>query len=109
MTAPERQELIAATLRKERRATVASLASAYGCSERTIRYDIETLSISGFPVVTIQGRHGGGVELMEGYQPQRNALSPEQITVLREAIRNTEDPLKRMTLGSILDQFSPKR
>ena len=109
MTAPERQELIAATLRQERRATVGNLASALGCSERTIRYDIEALSVSGFPVVTVQGRHGGGVELMEGYQPQRSSLSPEQILALREAVKNAEDPLMRMTLGSILDQFSPKR
>ena len=109
MTAPERQELIAATLRRERRATVANLASAFGCSERTIRYDIEALSVSGFPVVTIQGRHGGGVELMEGYRPQSPVLSPEQIIALREVIKETTDPLKRMTLGSILDQFSPSR
>jgi len=109
MTAPERQELIAATLRRERRATVANLASALDCSERTIRYDIEALSVSGFPVVTIQGRHGGGVELMEGYHPQSPTLSPEQILALREIIKDTTDPLKRMTLGSILDQFSPTR
>jgi hypothetical protein len=49
------------------------------------------------------------VELMEGYRPQSHVLSPEQIIALREVIKETTDPLKRMTLGSILDQFSPSR
>jgi len=109
VTAPDRRERIAAMLRKERRVTIANLASAFGCSKRTIRYDIDALTLSGFPVVTIQGRHGGGVELMEGYHPQSPFLSPEQMIALRDAIKNTVDPVARMTLGSILDQFSPKR
>ena len=46
MTAAERQDLIVATLRKERRVTISSLVGALGCSERTIRYDLDALSAS---------------------------------------------------------------
>ena len=109
MTAAERQDLIIATLRKERRVTISSLVGALGCSERTIRYDLDALSASGFPVITIRGRHGGGVELAEWYQPHRSALCPEQLQALREAISKTADPQARMALGSILDQFGPRQ
>ena len=109
MTAAERQDLIVATLRKERRVTVGNLAAAFGCSERTIRYDLDALSTSGFPLITIRGRHGGGVELAEWYQPHRSTLCPEQLKALREAMESTADPQTRMALGSILDQFGPRQ
>ena len=109
MTAAERQDLIIATLRKERRVTISSLVRALGCSERTIRYDIDALSASGFPLITIRGRYGGGVELAEWYQPHRSSLCPEQLMALQAAVANIKDPLTRMALGSILDQFGPRR
>ena len=107
MTAAERQDLIVATLRKERRVTIGNLAAALGCSERTVRYDIDALSTSGFPLNTIRGRHGGGVELAEWYQPQRATLCPEQLEVLQR-LMNSAQPEDRATLGSILDQFGPR-
>ena len=109
MTAAERQDLIVATLRKERRVTIGNLATALGCSERTVRYDIDALSTSGFPLNTIRGRHGGGVELAEWYQPHRSTLCQEQLIALREVMKNTADPQMRTALGSILDQFGPRR
>ena len=108
MTAAERQDLIVATLRKERRVTIGNLAAALGCSERTVRYDIDALSTSGFPLVTIRGRHGGGVELADWYQPHRTTLCPEQLEVLRRLMTSAQ-PEDRMILGSILDQFGPRR
>ena len=108
MTAAERQDLIVATLRKERRVTISSLVGALGCSERTIRYDLDALSASGFPVITIRGRHGGGVELAEWYQPHRSALCPEQLAVLRRFM-TCAAPDDRKVLGSIIDQFGPRR
>ncbi len=109
MTPAERQDLIIATLRRERRATIGNLARALGCSERTIRYDIDALSVSGFALITIRGRHGGGVELAEWYQPHKSTLCPEQIYALREAMETSTDPEIRKALGSIIDQFGPRR
>ena len=104
MTATERQEQIMATLRKERRATVGQFAAAFNCSERTVLRDLETLSVS-FPLITV---HGGGVTLAEWYQPQRATLCPEQLETLRRLMISAgqED---RAILGSIIDQFGPKR
>ena len=107
MTAAERQDQIMATLRSERRVTMGRLAEMLKCNIRTICRDIESLSLS-FPLVTIHGRHGGGVELAEWYQPQRATLCPEQLEVLRR-LMNSAQPEDRATLGSILDQFGPRR
>ncbi len=106
MTAAERQDQIMATLCNERKTTMSRLADALECNIRTIRRDIETLSLS-FPLITIHGRHGGGVELAEWYQPQRATLCPEQLEVLRR-LMNSAQPEDRATLGSILDQFGPR-
>ena len=107
MTAAERQDLMMATLRRERKATIHSFAAACGCDARTIRRDIEALSASGFPVETVQG-NGGGVRLAEWYQPHRTTLGPEQLEVLRRFMASA-DPTDRMVLGSIIDQFGPRR
>ena len=106
MTAAERRELIMATLRRERSAKIDNLAKMLGCSERTIRRDIEALTVV-YPLETSPGRYGSGVKLAEEYRPQGQTLGPEQIIALREAIRNTSNPQSRMALISILDQFSP--
>ena len=107
MTAAERQDLIMATLRNERRATMQSLAAALDCNIRTICRDIDALSVAGFPIETIRGRYGGGVKLMDWYHPQRTALCPEQLSLLRE-IAPMLDEAKLAVLNSILDQFGPR-
>ena len=105
MTAAERQDQIMATLYKERKATMKSLAAACSCSIRTVYSDIETLTLS-YPLELNRG-HGGGVELAEWYQPQRATLCPEQLEVLQR-LMNSAQPEDRAALGSILDQFGPR-
>jgi predicted DNA-binding transcriptional regulator YafY len=55
-------------LSREGRTTVASLATRLEVSERTILRDLEVLSGSGVPVYATRGV-GGGVRLLEGYDP----------------------------------------
>ena len=105
MTAAERQDLIMATLRKQRKATLREFAAHCDCTERTIQNDVVALSAS-FPLMTVQGK-GGGVKLAEWYQPQRATLCPEQLEVLQR-LMNSAQPEDRATLGSILDQFGPR-
>ena len=107
MTAAERQDLIIDVLRKRRSMVRKELAAACGCNERTIRRDIDALSASGFPVEAIPG-NGGGVRLAVWYQPHRTTLCPEQMAVLRR-LMTFATPEDRATLGSILDQFGPRR
>jgi len=106
VTPAERQDLIMAMLRKQRSVVRKELATACGCNERTIRRDIDALSVSGFPVEAVPG-NGGGVRLAEWYQPHRTTLCPEQMEVLRR-LMNSAQPEDRATLGSILDQFGPR-
>ena len=108
MTAAERRDLLMATLRKERKASIGNFAAVCGCNERTIRRDIEALSASGFPVETTRGRYDGGVKLADWYQPHRTTLCPEQLEVLRRLMTSAQ-PEDRMILGSILDQFGPRQ
>ncbi len=104
MTARERQDMIMATLRKERRVTMKCLAEALCCSMCTVYRDITALSVS-YPLVLTRGRYGG-VALADWYHPHRAALCPEQILALRKAMAAVPDDQTRQALGSILDQFS---
>ena len=106
MTAADRQDLIMATLRKQRTAKIREFAAAFGCTERTVQNDIVALSAT-FPLMTVQG-NGGGVKLADWYQPQRTCLGPEQIETLKRFASSASEE-DRMILNSILDQFSPRR
>jgi predicted DNA-binding transcriptional regulator YafY len=54
-----RMEIIEALCRR-RQDTMANLAAEFGVSVRTIKNDIDILSLS-YPIETIRGRYGGGV------------------------------------------------
>ena len=60
MGCAERRQEILKILCRRRHETVANLAFELCVSERTIRRDIETLSLSE-PIYTQTGRYGGGV------------------------------------------------
>ena len=51
---------------RRRSDTVENLANEFGVSKRTIKYDIEYLSLS-YPVYTVQG-NGGGIYITNGYR-----------------------------------------
>ena len=53
---------------RERHTTTARLAAEVGVTERTIRNDITTLSLH-YPIQTIRGRYGGGVQLADWFKP----------------------------------------
>lgn len=61
----ERRQAIIDILCKRRYETIDNLAFEFSVSRRTIRRDIELLSIS-FPLYTIRGV-GGGVHIVEGF------------------------------------------
>jgi len=58
-----RMEIIEALCRR-RQDTMANLATEFGVSVRTIKNDIDILSLS-YPIETIRGRYGGGVRVAE--------------------------------------------
>ena len=60
MGAAERRQLILDLLCQRRKETIPNLAAELGVSERTIRRDIEMLTLR-YPIETACGRYGGGV------------------------------------------------
>lgn len=80
MTPSERREAILNVLCKRRQDTVENLAHEFGVSVRTIKYDIEELTLA-HPIETVRGRYGGGVKVAEGYYLGRKYLKPNHDVV----------------------------
>ena len=85
----ERRNAIMKILCRRRHETMMNLASELGVSDRTIRRDIESLSLTE-PIYTQSGRYGGGVYLVDGYSMDRMYLSQEASDVLRKLYRFAE-------------------
>jgi len=100
----ERRSAIMNTLRRDGRTTVANLARTFDVSERTIYTDITALS-TDYPIQTVRGRYGGGVELASWFHPNASTLSPQQENLLRR-LRPTLAGNDLVVLNSILVQFS---
>jgi predicted DNA-binding transcriptional regulator YafY len=77
----ERRMEIMEVLCQRRQETMENLATEFGVSIRTIRNDIDYLSLS-YPLETIRGRYGGGVRVMDGFYMNRKYLKPEQKELL---------------------------
>ena len=83
MTPSERREAILNVLCKRRQDTVENLAHEFGVSVRTIKYDIEELTLA-HPIETVRGRYGGGVKVAEAYYLGRKYLKPNQQELLKK-------------------------
>lgn len=79
----ERRRLILRALCERRHENVTALADEFCVSERTVRRDIEILSLSS-PIYTSRGRHGGGVYVLDGYYPDRRYLDETEAEVLNK-------------------------
>lgn len=82
MTPSERREAILKVLCQRRQDTIENLAFEFGVSVRTIKYDIEELTLA-HPIETVRGRYGGGVKVADGYYVGRNYLKPNQQELLK--------------------------
>jgi len=101
----ERRNNIYAELRAQRHLTIDYLAEKYSVNEKTIRRDIDELTLT-YPIETVRGRYGGGVKLSDWYHPTRTTLCPEQVALLKKLAPSLQgDDLA--VLNSILTQFAP--
>ena len=66
MTPSERREAILRVLCQRRQDKIDNLAEEFGVSVRTIKNDIEELTLA-LPIETVRGRYGGGVRVADGY------------------------------------------
>lgn len=78
----ERRIEIMEILCHRRQETMENLATEFGVSIRTIRNDIDYLSLS-YPLETVRGRYGGGVKIMDGFYMNRKYLKSEQQELLK--------------------------
>ena len=105
MDAGERRRAIWSVLCQRRHDTIQNLAAEFNVCPRTIRYDVDALSLS-HPLETVRGRYGEGVKLPDWYHPTRTTLCPEQVALLKKLAPSLQgDDLAVM--NSILSQFAP--
>lgn len=106
-SALERRQELLAVMNVRRHDTVENLAFEFGVSARTIRRDIETLSMDN-PIYTMQG-NSGGIQMMDGRSSGRKYLSDKQEEVLQRLLP-TVDSSDAVTLHEILKTFAvPKK
>lgn len=89
MATAERRNTILKVLCRRRHETIRNLASEFGVSERTIRRDIEALSLIA-PIYTKTGRYLGGVYIVNEYNMDRMYMNDIEIGVLKKILKSTE-------------------
>jgi len=100
----ERRAAIMKVLTARRQDKISNLAAEFGVTTRTIKTDIEELTLV-YPLVTVRGRYGGGVKVEDWYHPGRKTLSPVQAQLLKKlATSLTGKDLQIM--NSIFTDFS---
>ena len=104
MSPNERRNNIYAELRAQRHLTVDYLAEKYAVSTKTIRRDIDELTLT-YPIETVRGRYGGGVKLADWYHPMQSTLSPTQMALLKKLAPSLEGE-DLVVMNSILSQFT---
>ena len=86
MTSNERRNALLEILSMRRFETLENLAFEFGVSKRTIRYDIEILSLT-YPIYTVQG-NGGGIHVDENYRLGKSYLKKDQQELLERLLQN---------------------
>ena len=84
MTANERRNALLEILCMRRFETLENLAFEFGVSKRTIRYDIEILSLT-YPIFAVQG-NGGGIRVDDNYRLGKTYLNDEQQNLLNRLL-----------------------
>ena len=104
-TAERRNEIIKILCRR-RHETIENLASELAVSKRTIRRDIEVLSIS-YPIYTQTGKYNGGVYVMDGFFLERMYMNDTELNVLKKIyiISQNDNSLLTKQELSILDSI----
>ena len=99
----ERRQSIFNILYKRRKETIDNLAFEFNVNERTIRRDLEILSVS-FPIYTTQG-NGGGVFILDDYKLGMKYLTDKQLRLLSRLLSGLTDEEDIRILKSIIDTY----
>ena len=105
MKTAERRKKLLRLLDIRRRDKIDNLAFELEVSNRTIKNDIATLSLS-YPIYTVCGRYNSGVFVDENFHySERSYLSKKEIEVLT-ALKEMVTKEQRIVLDSIIKDFS---
>lgn len=88
-------------LRTQGQMPARSLAQSLNVSERTIYRDVETLSLAGIPIYTIEGR-GGGIGLDDSYRVSLAGLNIQEVQAL--FVSGSSAPLQDLGLATANQQ-----
>ncbi len=106
-SALERRQAILEVLCERKHDTVDNLATEFCVSERTIRRDLEYLTLS-YPIYTTQGK-GGGVHVVDGFYICKKYFTSKQRDLL-EKLKKGLSGEELATMQAILKTFGePKR
>lgn len=105
MTSNERRNAMLEILSMRRFETLENLAFEFGVSKRTIRYDIEILSLT-YPIYTVQG-NGGGIHVDENYRLGKSYLKKDQQELLERLLPNLSGK-DATTMKEIIKTFGLK-
>ncbi len=90
MDPPARRQSILRLLGRRRNMTLEELAEEFCVSRRTIRRDIETLSLTE-PIYTQTGRYGGGVFIRQDYVPTDMYIIENEAKIIEKMISCAEN------------------
>lgn len=107
ITPTERRMEIIKVLCKRRSETMENLAEEFGVTSRTIRNDIDYLSLS-YPIETVRGRYGGGVKIIGDFELDRKYLNSQQKTLL-EKLKESLSGQELSIMNTILSDFALNR
>ena len=99
----DRQQQLISLLCQRRSDSIQNLAMELGVCERTIRRDIEELTLT-YPIETVRGRYGGGVRMADWYFQDRQTDSQTTALLKRLAIGLYGEDLDEM--NRILTHFA---
>ena len=105
MTSNERRNALLEILSMRRFETLENLAFEFGVSKRTLRYDIEILSLT-YPIYTVQG-NGGGIHVDENYRLGKSYLKKDQQELLERLLSNLKGK-DATTMREIIKTFGLK-
>ena len=80
---------ILSILLQKDKVTSAQLAEKFEVSRRTILRDIETLNMSGIPVISEQGQ-GGGISIVSNYKVDRTLLSSDDMRAILSGLQSLD-------------------
>lgn len=114
MDPPARRQSILRLLYRRGNMTLEELAEEFGVSRRTIRRDIEILSLTE-PIYTQTGRYGGGVFISQDHMPTNMYIIESEAKIIGKMISCAENgvicdlaPEEIEVINKLIDDYSEK-